>query len=387
VSRIPAVAFGVLLTALSACGDDGPGGSGPAETGSLELTTVSTGDDLDGNGYAIEVDGEGVGTVEANGAATVAEVTAGDREVRLTGVQANCDVAGENPRTVSVTGGAAAEVAFEVECENALIGQIAFFSDRDGNMEIYAMNQDGTGQTRLTNNAADDRGPAVSPDGTRILFRSDRDGDAEVYVMNADGSGAVNLTNNPGTDHTPAWSPDGSRIAFASDRNGDQEIFVMNADGTGAVNLTSSPGSEEVYPAWTPDGQRILFATARDGDAEIYIMNADGSDQTNLTNDPDSDITPSVSPDGRVVFLTNRTGDGEIFAMNLDGSSPVNLTNSPGSEEQVPSWSSDGSRIAFASDRTVDIELFVANADGSSPQNLSNNAALIDAPGTAAWGP
>ena len=39
-------------------------------------------------------------------------------------------------------------------------GKIAFKSDRDGNDEIYVMNADGTGQTRLTNTPANDDGPA-----------------------------------------------------------------------------------------------------------------------------------------------------------------------------------------------------------------------------------
>jgi TolB protein len=382
-------ALGATLTLLTACGgDDGPAGSGPAEPGSLRITTVSTGTDVDGNGYTIEVDGDEVATLGANAETTVDEVTAGQNEVTLTGVQANCTVDGDNPRTMSVTGGEVAEVQFEVECEDALIGQIAFFSDRDGNVEIYVMNRDGTGQTRLTNNAAGDRAPAVSPDGTRILFQSDRDGDGEVYVMNADGSGVLNLTNNPGDDLVPAWSPDGSRIAFVSNRNGDQEIFVMNADGSGAVNVTSSPSSEDAFPSWTPDGERILFTTTRDGDTEVYAMNADGSNQINLTNDPDADIEGVMSPDGtRIAFVTTRSGDAEIFVMNADGSSPANISNSPGSGEQIPSWSRDGSQLLFASDRTGDNEVFVSDADGSSPQNLSSNAALVDAPGLAPWGP
>ena len=52
--------------------------------------------------------------------------------------------------------------------------QIVFASDRDGNIEIYKMNADGTGQTRLTNNAVADEYPAWSPTNTKIAFHARR---------------------------------------------------------------------------------------------------------------------------------------------------------------------------------------------------------------------
>ena len=58
------------------------------------------------------------------------------------------------------------------------------------------MNADGSNQTRLTNNAANDVHPSFSGDGSKIVFDSDRDGNYEIYVMNADGSNQTRLTNN-----------------------------------------------------------------------------------------------------------------------------------------------------------------------------------------------
>jgi TolB protein len=51
--------------------------------------------------------------------------------------------------------------------------------------------------------------PAWSPDGSRIAFKSIRGGpgNAEIYVMNADGSGVTRLTNNGYSDYDPAWPP------------------------------------------------------------------------------------------------------------------------------------------------------------------------------------
>jgi dipeptidyl aminopeptidase/acylaminoacyl peptidase len=86
-------------------------------------------------------------------------------------------------------------------------GKIAFYSNRDGNSEIYIMNIDGSEQVNLTNNLADDANAFFSPDGYKIVFDSNRDGNDEIYnvnfeiyIMNVDGSEQINLTNNPAFD-------------------------------------------------------------------------------------------------------------------------------------------------------------------------------------------
>ncbi len=110
--------------------------------------------------------------------------------------------------------------------------------------------------------------------------------------MNADGSGQTRLTNDPAQDTRPDWSPDGMKIAFVRFRDGNFEVYVMNADGSGQTNLTNI-GSAEIDPAWSPDGTKITFTRFF---AEVFVMNADGSGLTNLTNNPAFDERPAWQP-------------------------------------------------------------------------------------------
>jgi len=119
--------------------------------------------------------------------------------------------------------------------------------------EIYAIAADGTGQpARLTNNSEEERAPAWSPDGKRIVFCCRRGGpDFEICVMNRDGTGQAQLTDNDVPDLTPSWSPDGKKIVFHRrvGGRGQFQLFVLNADGTGEVQLTFPPGIN-AFPNW-----------------------------------------------------------------------------------------------------------------------------------------
>ena len=107
--------------------------------------------------------------------------------------------------------------------------QIAFYSTRDGNQEIYVMNAaDGSNQSRLTTVNANDSDPSWSPDRTKIAFESDRDGNANIYVMNADGSNQTRLTDDLADDSNPRWSPDGTKIAFNTNRDSTEQENLQN---------------------------------------------------------------------------------------------------------------------------------------------------------------
>lgn len=259
-------------------------------------------------------------------------------------------------------------------------GKIVFLSDRfpDGGMLTMTLGDFAAPQTL----SPDGSEAQWSPDGTKLVFDSNVDGNPEIYVMNADGSGRTRLTNNPAFDGYPSWSPDGSKIAFTSERVGGGHIYVMDADGNNVVAITNNVGGNNFSPSWSPNGTKIAFTSSRDAaNLEIYVMNVDGTNPTNVTNDVQRDYDPSWSPDGsKILFTHEGTNPGDradIYVMNPDGTGKANLTpNTPNSSEVTAAWSPDGTRILFVTDRDGNSEIYGMWADGSGlPQNLTFNSA------------
>jgi len=266
-------------------------------------------------------------------------------------------------------------------------GKIAFTSNRDGNSEIYVMNPDGSNQTNLTNNSAEDVDPSFSRDGSKIVFSSNRDGDYEIYSMNADGSNLRQLTFNSSADKDPSFSPNGSKIVFVSDRDGNSEIYSMNADGTIPMRLTVNSATD-FNPTYKPDGTKIAFSSNRTETFQLYLMEPDGNMQTQLTNSSLGDYEPSYSPDSmKIVFASwvynppPQLGFGyslEIYVINEnDAANRTRLTYSDFTNHSHPSFSPDGLKIAF--DSTVPSQgkppgdIYKMDSDGSNQLRLTSS--------------
>ena len=269
-----------------------------------------------------------------------------------------------------------------------LVSVIAFASRRDGNYEIYTVNLDGSGLTRLTDHPRVDAEPDWSPDGGKIVFFSARDGiineqgvinNGGLYVMKADGSEVTRVYFDEETDDDlpsyPRWSPDGARILFSSGPFlGPAKLYVVNADGTGLTAL--APTLSNVAGAdWSPNGDAIIFSYALVGGSDIYVMNADGSGLTQLTT-AGTNGAPAWSPDGtRIAFVSVRDGNAEIYVMSANGTNHVRLTSNDASDGR-PRWSPDGRMIVFESNRDGNSEIYVMKADGTAQTRLTDHAAL-----------
>src|ERR671923_2375616 len=215
--------------------------------------------------------------------------------------------------------------------------------ESDGNVWLMAI--DGSNKQQLTSAGANGA-PAFSPDGTKIAFESNRTEDVEIWAMNADGTLQTNLTNSPGTDVNPAWSPNGTTLAFDSDRAGNRDVFTMTADGSTQTNLTPDSEVLDSDPDWSPDGSKLLFVSGRGPTTSVWTMDAGGANPNNLTDAPLYDADPAWSPDGSHIVFT-RDGGGQTFNLwtaRADGTAKLRLTDAAGGQRNAfADW---GSRVA-----------------------------------------
>ena len=106
--------------------------------------------------------------------------------------------------------------------------------------DLCIMNADGTRYTIDFVIERDHISPAWSPDGTKLAFGGVVDPyvqftNSEIYTINADGSGITRLTNTPGYEGHPAWQPLAPSPAFA-----DMSGRITAPDGRGLRNATVS---------------------------------------------------------------------------------------------------------------------------------------------------
>ena len=254
--------------------------------------------------------------------------------------------------------------------------RVAFISNIEGNSDIYVINADGSGRSRVTNTPVAEGAPSWSADGKEILFSVGRD-TARLYTIAPNGSGQRELTTYLGNG--AALSPDGKRIAYTSGKfpnatstlsaldgasakqltagpafnfawspNGKQlaytlltaerkvEVWLANADGTSARRLMENDEKEggPQWPAWSPDGKRLAVQVGKYGQnqaehtAHIWLIDASTGSKTKLAahEKPYLDETPSWLGNDRIVFQSNRAGRMELWSMKADGTDAKQLT-------------------------------------------------------------
>ncbi len=247
-------------------------------------------------------------------------------------------------------------------------GAIAFTLRRNGNADIYALNQTDRQLVRLTQDRAEDREPTWSPDGNYIAFASNRADNWDIYLMDLLSGALIRLTHDPAFDANPNWSPDGQWIAFESYREGNLDIFVMSTTGQRLRRITTD-AAPNYEPAWSPDSQAIAYTTFDDGSKDIYVQMIDQTGAgVNVTQSPDMDeYEPAWSPDGeQLAYLSGPRSSPSIQVTTFDWNTM--LADQAQTElfgaGLSPAWAPDGQSFIYAYQRGERSHIVAASIAG-----------------------
>jgi Tol biopolymer transport system component len=114
--------------------------------------------------------------------------------------------------------------------------------------------------------------PSFSGDGKQIVFRSGRNGNLNLYLMNSDGSNVRRLTDDDANDLFPVFSPTANQIAFASNRDHPTsdifDIYLLDLDANGApgkIRRITHDEGQHGHLQYSYDGKWLIFASERGG--------------------------------------------------------------------------------------------------------------------------
>ena len=231
-------------------------------------------------------------------------------------------------------------------------GRILYAADASDTVDIWSRDPDGSPPRQLTSGTHRNYGPAISPDGRRIVFHTNRTGNWNVWRMDADGGNPQPLTNdNKNESSWSQFSKDGNRVLYhRASAGGAWRLWSTPSDGGSAVQITEatcmrpvvSPRDGSVACWYTEDLPKPRW--------KIGIFSPEGGKPVRTF-----DFAPSVSvdsrlqwtPDGRNVgFVDSRGGSSNIWVQPVDGAPPRALTNFPTGQFSF-AWSRDG-QLAYS---------------------------------------
>lgn len=262
-------------------------------------------------------------------------------------------------------------IMFFITIPNMIFAQaeIAFSLERNGNRDLYIMDENGENIRRLTKSIWDEN-PSWSPDKSKIAFcRIVLI--PEIWVIDVNTGEEWDLT----IGYSPAWSPDGTKIAFVGREVGinSGEICTISIDGEEKEKLTNSnmPGAGFGI-SWTDDGKEIVH-TRFDRNFDIYSVDVESQWVKKLTSTQFNDVFPSCSPSGRkIAFSRERQKREAIWVIDLESKEERMLTDENFSSTS-PSWSPDGEKIIFSSDIGGQWDLWVIREDGTGLTQLTDS--------------
>ena len=190
----------------------------------------------------------------------------------------------------------------------------------------------------------------------KIIFSAYKNGNDNIYVMDDDGSNIRQITDYPHSEVDPRWSPDGTQIAFLRDTNPSDTVhrntFIMNADGTNVRQLTNYRGNDRKL-AFSPDGKKLLVSSMPNTSGPmlgLHVIDIESGDIQKISRHEIYGV--DWSPNGKEIVYANddiSLTEDNIWIMNADGTNARPLIppiiRKRTMDRRNPRWSPDGQQI------------------------------------------
>ena len=262
--------FGAVLFALG-CSDEARNPNQPS-TGSLEITTTTTGEPSTGDGYSYILDENPAEPIAFNTTIHLTDLLVGSHTIQLTTLPEGCTVSSQNPVTVGVTDDVLATATFEVSCVPPGIGNIQVTASTSGpGPSNYSILLDGENQGTIAAN-----GNQVLPDvaaGTHAVGVADipancqlQEADPQMVTVLADEIANLSFTLTCTAPPAQSGVLDITTSTTGSDPNG----YLVSVDG-GPVQPISINGALTITNVAT--GSHSIQLEDLDGSCTVTGLN------------------------------------------------------------------------------------------------------------------
>jgi TolB protein len=265
---------------------------------------------------------------------------------------------------------------------NTFAGKVTYCSSNgtNGFLQIFMMNEDGSGKKQLTDMNENCMKPKWSPDGKQIVFYSDK---GRVYLIRdidkAPAAEPYYLWNG----YYPSFLPSGEEVIFNNEVDDVLSILVIDTLAGSEPQIVSDGGYSNMQ-ALTPEADKIVYSTFGDKIKTVVMMDLSDPDLSKLeiiSRNKEANMEPDISSDGKMItyasFDDNLKGTIRIFR---DGKEEALTKGMPSSN--VPRFSPDGNRIAFTVISDSKVSLYVMNPDGSGKEEVRLSGGNV---GTFEW--
>ncbi|MBR8535678.1 carboxypeptidase regulatory-like domain-containing protein [Carboxylicivirga sediminis] len=165
--------------------------------------------------------------------------------------------------------------------------------------KLYRINKDGSGLFTVSTAPAGRNYVFVDWSGIAgkivVQTRGVNIYDSEIYLMNPDGSGMTRIVDNAnGRTEYPTFSIDGKLVVYTHDnanvndpygRMYDSRIYTYNISSTAVTDISGNgkpDGTNDIQPRISPDGSKIIFVNTSNtgtGQKDIYVMDVNGGNR------------------------------------------------------------------------------------------------------------